>query len=177
MADLLPWAHIKPYWLEVLSMADYRSNHRSRRPKAQNTEADAVEAVLKVIGQIFLAVYRAITGAKGQQADKARLAEIKEYWGTVEMYLYQAGREAMAVSEADKLLDAALQAWNTPGSTLGERLKAAQGRFPADLYQQIWEAHKLRNVLAHEVGSQVDQAQARQAVAIFRSALSYLNAV
>jgi hypothetical protein len=35
---------------------------------------------------------------------------------------------------------------------MGERLKMAKDTFDRDLYNKIWEAHKVRNNLVHEAG-------------------------
>lgn len=54
-----------------------------------------------------------------------------------------------AVITADKLLDYALTQIAS-GETLGERLKNADAAFPRDVYQGLWDAHKMRNALVHE---------------------------
>jgi len=38
------------------------------------------------------------------------------------------------------------------GKTLGERLKKSQNKFDRNVYNNIWEAHKIRNSLIHESG-------------------------
>ncbi len=55
------------------------------------------------------------------------------------------------VIEADTLLDYVFQKKRLRGATMGERLKNARGLFSKDLYQKIWDAHKYRNKLVHEV--------------------------
>ena len=56
-----------------------------------------------------------------------------------------------ALFEIDKLLDFVLKNRKTKGETLGERLKNVQNKFDWNEYQKIWEAHKLRNKIAHEM--------------------------
>ncbi|MEP7103629.1 MAG: hypothetical protein ABI721_02900 [Candidatus Dojkabacteria bacterium] len=57
-----------------------------------------------------------------------------------------------AVFEADKLLDFVLKSKKVKGETLGERLKNAKHLFRNNTsYNTIWEVHKLRNKLAHEM--------------------------
>jgi len=82
---------------------------------------------------------------------------------------------ALSVSEADKLIDAAFLTMGFSGQSMGERLKASEKWFPADLYQEIWQAHKLRNTLAHEVGVVASQSEAKQAVGSIRKALYHLK--
>jgi hypothetical protein len=55
----------------------------------------------------------------------------------------------VAIIEADTMLDELLQSYNFPGENLGERLKNANSKvFPT--IQSAWEAHKVRNRIAHE---------------------------
>jgi hypothetical protein len=53
----------------------------------------------------------------------------------------------------DKLLDYALQQSYYEGNTLGERLKAASPKFNKQVYNTIWESHKIRNRLVHEMNT------------------------
>ena len=57
-----------------------------------------------------------------------------------------------ALIMADKCLDSALKDV-VSGESMADRLKNAKNRFSPDLYNKIWEAHKMRNVLVHESGS------------------------
>ncbi len=79
----------------------------------------------------------------------------------------------MAVMEADALLDHALKSLAMPGGTLGERLKFAAYKFPK--ISRVWNAHRLRNQLAHETTSYLDPSLARRAIRDFRDALQLLN--
>lgn len=81
----------------------------------------------------------------------------------------------MAVLEADKLLDTALKSLAMPGTTLGERLKFAQYKYP-DL-RDVWGAHRVRNQLAHEAGFRLDAGTARRALNGFQKALTRLGAI
>jgi hypothetical protein len=68
-----------------------------------------------------------------------------------------------ALIDADKLLDFVLKKKGIKGDTLGERLKSASNLFDRELYNQVWEAHKLRNKLVHEVDFAADtQVLSRQ---------------
>jgi hypothetical protein len=68
--------------------------------------------------------------------------------------IFNSTKEPMILSslliESDKLLDHALKMSGTKGNTMGERLKSAKNRFDRDSYHRVWEAHKLRNRIAHE---------------------------
>ena len=52
--------------------------------------------------------------------------------------------------EIDKLLDYTFKKSGVRGETMGERLKNAKSKFKYSDYQNIWNAHKARNKLAHE---------------------------
>jgi hypothetical protein len=54
-----------------------------------------------------------------------------------------------AIMNADAILDELLQSYNFQGENLGERLKNANPRVLPTI-QSAWEAHKIRNKIAHE---------------------------
>lgn len=113
-------------------------------------------------------------GVRTPGVDAVQAERLAAHWASVEAHLMQ-GRWSQAVAEADKQLDAGLRIAGVKGSTMGERLKSAKGRFDQARYNQIWEAHKLRNRLAHELGASAAESQARQAVEVFRQALRTLG--
>lgn len=68
----------------------------------------------------------------------------------------------LGIIEADAMLDELVIALGYPGSNLGERLKGIErGDFPT--LNEAWEAHKIRNRIAHE-GMQfhITEREARQ---------------
>ena len=77
-----------------------------------------------------------------------------------------------AVLDADKLLDYALKEHGFKGA-LGEKMKAAGPRF-SDL-NGVWNAHKLRNRLAHEM-MDLKRGEAQSALKNFKRALNDLGA-
>ena len=100
---------------------------------------------------------------------------IKARWDEIER-MASAGGEMnlkMAVMEADKLLDHALKAMAIPGMTLGERLKFAAYNHPN--VRNVWNAHRLRNQLAHEASYYLDPSYAKKAIRDFKDALRVLN--
>lgn len=76
------------------------------------------------------------------------------------------------ILEADKLLDFVLGKHGFTGN-LGEKMKAA-GKFFSDT-NAIWQAHKLRNRLAHELDFMPSQTETAAALAAFRQALRDLR--
>lgn len=72
------------------------------------------------------------------------------------------------VLEADKVLHAVYKELGYKGS-LGACLKRHGHKLPNE--QDVWEAHKLRNKLAHEPGCRVSSKQAARALQSFRRAV------
>lgn len=61
----------------------------------------------------------------------------------------------LGILEADNMLDEILELEGYQGESIGEKLKAMD---PADLasYSDAWEAHKVRNQIAHEGAASMD---------------------
>lgn len=55
-----------------------------------------------------------------------------------------------AVMEADKLADWILKKKNYQGATFADRLRSAEKDMPKNIYNNIWQGHKVRNLIAHE---------------------------
>ena len=74
-----------------------------------------------------------------------------ERWESIQKYLESenVAEWKLAVIEADNMLDDLVRTLNSQGENLGERLKAIE---PSDFetLQDAWEAHKVRNQIAHE---------------------------
>lgn len=58
-----------------------------------------------------------------------------------------------AVMEADKLVDFILKKKGYRGETFADRLRNAESHINHDIYQSIWNGHKIRNQIAHDEGS------------------------
>ena len=69
-----------------------------------------------------------------------------------------------AVLEADKLLDWVLKKSNYRGATFADRLRSAKKNIPPEVYNSIWQAHKIRNQLVHETEKEISQESLHQAV-------------
>ena len=68
-----------------------------------------------------------------------------------------------AVMEADKLADWILKKKNYTGVTFAERLRSAEKDMPKSVYSNIWQGHKIRNLIAHEDGK-ISHEALRQAI-------------
>ena len=81
-------------------------------------------------------------------------------------------REALIT--ADRSLDTALKEV-FDGETMGERLKNATTRFDKDVYQKIWDAHKVRNSLVHQSGYEPPYFVVQKALDDLKEALTFLG--
>ena len=128
--------------------------------------------VVLVAGWLFLLMV-----SRRQILSESERMKIREMWGNVELLMADE-REASwvkAVFEADKILDYALTARNISGANLGERLKNGKSLFSN--VQVAWDAHKLRNQLAHQVDVQLARHEAERAVRFFKDSLRQLKAL
>ena len=75
----------------------------------------------------------------------------------------------MAIIEADTMLDMMLRGLGYQGETIGDRLKAIE-QSDFTMLESAWEAHKVRNRIAHEGGDfLITQREARRVVALYKS--------
>lgn len=73
-----------------------------------------------------------------------------------------------AIIEADAMLDDMIRLMGYPGDTLGERLRGIE-KSDFETLDQAWEAHKVRNRIAHEgVSFQLDQREVRRVIDLYR---------
>ncbi len=79
-----------------------------------------------------------------------------------------------ALIELDKLFSYSLKMSGFKGNTMGERLKSAKNYFSRDTYNLIWQAHKVRNSLVHDVNYNVNQSEVKKNYKNMRSALMKL---
>lgn len=102
---------------------------------------------------------------------------LRRRWKEIEKMLDQPGdmSRKLAILEADKLLDHSLKALGMAGETMGERLKFAQYKYPE--LRNVWNAHKIRNQLAHEATFRLDAGTARRALKDFERALNRIGAI
>ncbi|MFH1392586.1 MAG: hypothetical protein ABIG90_02845 [bacterium] len=82
----------------------------------------------------------------------------------------------MAVVEADKILDNLLERAGYPGKSLGDRLKRLTPAQFSNL-DALWQAHKLRNNIVHDIETEVKFHQAQEAVEAIQKALDELEAI
>lgn len=98
------------------------------------------------------------------------LFDIRERFADLEKRAYWDPRHA--VLEGDKFLELLLRRNKFRGS-VGDMLKKAGPLFPH--IQELWDAHKLRNRVAHELNVTIQPKQAKKAISAFRRAYSALG--
>ena len=129
-------------------------------------------AAILIVGVLLFAVITFSKRGGGLDVEKYRMR-----WLAVEQSLVRDNESSyhLAVLNADKLVDQALKDKGFHGQTMGERLKAAKDKLSKR--NDIWEAHKLRNKIAHEPDVRVSYDQSRKALAGFKQALKDLGAI
>lgn len=102
--------------------------------------------------------------------------EIRERWERIEQASQQ-GEHGLrnAISDADKLLDQVLKQRGFGGETMAERLGNAESRFSNK--EDIWQAHKIRNAIAHEVSYDLVMTRGQKALQDFHRGLVDLGAL
>ena len=126
-----------------------------------------------VVGVLLIAVI-ALTKKGTAQLD---VNKYRSKWLTFENQLSRDNQSSctLAVLNADKLLDQALRERGVKGQTMGERMIASKSIWSNA--NAVWNAHKLRNQIAHESDHQVTYEDARRAIAGFKQALKDVGAI
>lgn len=126
----------------------------------------AIGALIVVAGLVLVGVVATVRRRGMPAAGKAKVKQALAHAVSQQDPV----RRVLAV---DTVLDLALTELGFTGS-LGDKLKKAGPRIPN--IQAVWEAHKLRNQLAHEHDASVSPAQADRAVRILEHAITTLSA-
>jgi hypothetical protein len=75
----------------------------------------------------------------------------------------------LSIIEADIILDELLEKLKLPGDTMGEKLKAVE-KSDFTTIESAWEAHKMRNSIAHEGGDfLVSQREIRRIISLYEA--------
>ena len=103
---------------------------------------------------------------------------IKARWEEISRHV-DSTKEAewkFAIIEADKLMDDTLRKAGFQGTTMGERLMSIQ-EGQLESLQLIWEAHKIRNRLAHDSNYFLRHAEAKKAIQLYGRALEEFRVI
>ena len=82
----------------------------------------------------------------------------------------------IAVIEADKLVDTVLRRAGLDGASMADRIRKTEKMVSRNVYQSMWDAHKVRNELVHEVDRHVNEYGSRDAINKMRNYLEALGA-
>ena len=82
----------------------------------------------------------------------------------------------LAIIEADKLVDAVLKKANIAGESMADRIRRTENLLDKRTYQGMWDAHKLRNSLVHDVDRLVDKDEIESALLKIKKYLTELGA-
>lgn len=82
-----------------------------------------------------------------------------------------------AVMEADKFFNAMMKRLGAKGEGFGNRLRSLEDHFSQVVYQKVWNAHKVRNQISHEMDYKLSEGEARRTLENFRSGLHGLGAI
>lgn len=110
--------------------------------------------------------------------EPAQSSPLGSRWEEIQKHL-DSVKEAewkFAVIEADSLVDSILKASGYPGDTMGDRLKNIDKTQIVSI-DDLWEAHKIRNRLAHDTNYFLRYGEAKRAVQLYEKALKELNAL
>ena len=102
--------------------------------------------------------------------------QIKNEWAKIEEHFFEGGENDLkiAIMKADNLLDEALRYGGITGKTFGDRLKKIKSSQIPDI-ELIWQAHKLRNEIAHEKDFKLKRDLAEKTLGVYEKALHELK--
>ncbi|HEX4104333.1 MAG TPA: hypothetical protein VHZ04_02540 [Candidatus Paceibacterota bacterium] len=147
-----------------------------------------LEVISAIISAAFIAatVYFLIeTGYISNRVDKIRDVVLKKdiskeharsSWADIERHFF-AGDDndlKIAIIEADNLLGEALHDVGVPGVNLGERLQRVNPEKLPNV-EDVWQAHKIRNRIAHEANFVLKRDLAERALTVYEKALEHLG--
>lgn len=103
---------------------------------------------------------------------------VKTKWVQIEelVKLGNPSRFKSAIMEADKLLDFTLKNLGYPGNGLADRMKAIpRDKYSREFFNDMWEAHKVRNEVVHSVEYEIHSAVAGDAINKFKKTFRELG--
>lgn len=138
--------------------------------------------VFAVIFAILIKKGWTLGGGKSGKNKKGSLdtSFVRSKWQEIGTLMSQGKPSAykVAVMEADKLADYVLKAKVGSDGNMGDRLKKSQKLFSNyNDYQNLWEAHKMRNRIAHEADHELYPAEVKKVISYFEKALKDLKAL
>ena len=130
-------------------------------------------AAIFIVGALVL-IFIEITKKRTNKID---VEKYRVKWLEVQNQLQRDNDQsnALAVLNADKLLDNSLKDLGYAGLTMAERLKSVN-KILSDK-PAVWRAHKLRNQIAHEIDMKISYTEARWALGVYKKSLKELGVI
>ncbi len=142
--------------------------------------SDPITTALTMTGRGLLGIGKWLWRLVSGRPARAPLNKVALFadWQAIETVADSADahRLAQAISQADRFVDHVMQLVGGRGASFADRLRSLEGRLGRLAYQELWDAHKLRNQLAHEHGRTISIDEAKQALSQFREAARQLGA-
>ncbi|MDQ3090021.1 MAG: hypothetical protein M3Q24_02625 [bacterium] len=109
--------------------------------------------------------------AEAESTDEASTEPVNEKWIQIQNHIESKNPSEwrVAIIEADIMLDDLLKRMGYHGDTLGEKLKAVE-KSDFTTLESAWEAHKVRNQIAHQGANfQINEREARRVISLFEN--------
>ncbi|MCK5027279.1 MAG: hypothetical protein KAS07_02585 [Candidatus Pacebacteria bacterium] len=143
--------------------------------------------IILVFAVAIVYIYVRINEIEGVESRKYGSIDVEEeeakghgsQWRVVQEHIYSdvPAEWRIAILEADAMLDDALKRAGGKGETLGERLKSLEASEYQTL-QSAWDAHKVRNMIAHKgVSFQLTQRETKRVIDLYEKVLQELKYV
>jgi hypothetical protein len=134
----------------------------------------SAEVLIAVIGAA-VAMAGLVTFFLKRPAKSLDRQHFRKQWKDLQKQCAKAETWALAVIQADSLLDEALKKSRFKGKTMGERLVSAQRSLTNN--DGVWFGHKLRNQLVHQTDVALREKDIRHALIGIGQALKDLGAL
>ena len=141
-------------------------------------------SIILIAGFLFLSVFffrkakkiRTPASGRGERPVMLRPEGFNEQWQAVLDHLNSANESEwkLAIIEADKLTDDLLIRKGYQGESMAERLSLLTKREFKSL-DLLWEAHKVRNRIAHKLDFKINRNEALRVVSYYGEALKELQ--
>ncbi|EKD56366.1 MAG: hypothetical protein ACD_58C00213G0009 [uncultured bacterium] len=82
-----------------------------------------------------------------------------------------------AIIEADKFFDSMMKQVGAKGDSFADRLRSLESKMDYNKYQQVWNSHKVRNQISHEMGYKLTSIEAGKTLNNFKLGLHNLGAI
>lgn len=129
--------------------------------------------LLLVLGAIFAII--ALTIVHKRVPRKLKTDKFVKEWKELQAYCKDKQTWPKAIEAADKLFDKALKKRRFKGKSMGERMVSAQRKISNN--DQMWFAHNLAKKAVANPAMKLKEADVKQALIGFRSALKDLGAL